>query len=123
MRIGIVNPNLLAAEAIRRVIARSGKHDVAWIAHDGVEAVARCKRDRPDLVLMDLFMPSLDGVAATHRIMAQSPCAIVVVTAKIEDHMGKVFEAMGAGAIDAVSLPDIADCGKSRKRPAIARQD
>lgn len=109
MRIGIVNAKLLAAEAIRRVIARSGKHDVAWIAHDGAESVARCKRDRPDLVLMDLFLPRLDGVAATRQIMAHSPCAIVVVTAKIEAHMGKVFEAMGAGAIDAVNLPDFAD--------------
>ena len=62
MKIGIVNVGVLAAEAIRRVIVRSGKHDVAWIARDGAEAVARCHRDRPDLVLMDLFMPRLDGV-------------------------------------------------------------
>ena len=117
MRIGIVNPKLLAAEAIRRVIAGNGKHDVAWIAHDGAEAVARCKRDRPDLVLMDLFMPRLDGVEATRQIMAHSPCAIVVATAKVEDHMGKVFEAMGAGALDAVSLPVFADaeCLESAK--------
>jgi two-component system response regulator WspF len=122
MRIGIVNSNLLAAEAIRRAIARSGKHDVAWIARDGVEAVARCKRDRPELVLMDLFLPSLDGVGATHRIMAHSPCAIVVVTAKIENHMGKVFEAMGAGAIDAVSLPDIADAASLESaKPLLAK--
>jgi two-component system response regulator WspF len=105
MRIGIVNDMLLAAEAIRRAIARSGKHDVAWIAHDGAEAVARCKRDRPDLVLMDLFMPRLDGVEATRQIMASTPCAIIVATAKVEQHTGKVFEAMGAGALDAVSLP------------------
>jgi two-component system, chemotaxis family, response regulator WspF len=122
MRIGIVNPRLLAAEAIRRVIARSGKHDVAWIAQDGVEAVARCRRDRPDLVLMDLFMPRLDGVEATRQIMAHSPCAIIVATAKVEDHMGKVFEVMGAGAIDAVSLPDFADAASLESaRPLLAK--
>ena len=49
MRIGIVNDMLLAAEAIRRLIVRHGKHEVAWIAHDGVDAVTRCQRDRPAL--------------------------------------------------------------------------
>lgn len=109
MRIGIVNDMSLAAETIRRVIVRSGKHDVAWIAHDGAEAVARCQRDRPDLVLMDLFMPRMDGVEATRQIMAQTPCAIIVATAKADAHAGKVFEAMGAGALDAVSLPAFTD--------------
>jgi len=104
MRIGIVNHGLLAAEAIGRVIERGGKHAVAWIAHDGAEAVARCQRDRPELVLMDLFLPRLDGVEATRQIMAHTPCAIIVVTAQVEAHAGKVFEAMGAGALDAVSL-------------------
>ena len=107
MRIAIVNDLMLAAEAIRRVIVRSGKHEVAWIAHDGDEAVARCQRDRPDLVLMDLFMPRLDGVEATRQIMTHSPCAIIIATARVGDHTGKVFEAMGAGALDAVSLPRI----------------
>lgn len=105
MRIGIVNDMLLAAEALRRTIVQAGKHDVVWIAQDGVEAVARCERDRPDLVLMDLFMPRLDGVEATRQIMARTPCAIVIATAKVEEHTGKVFEAMGAGALDAVNVP------------------
>jgi len=109
MRIAIVNDVLLAAEALRRVIVRAGEHDVAWMAFDGEEAVARCQRDRPDLILMDLFMPRMDGVEATRQIMATTPCAIIVATAKVEEHTGKVFEAMGAGALDAVSLPVFTD--------------
>jgi two-component system, chemotaxis family, response regulator WspF len=105
MRIGIVNDMLLAAEALRRTIVQASKHDVVWIAQDGIEAVARCERDRPDLVLMDLFMPRLDGVEATRQIMARTPCAIVIATAQVEEHTGKVFEAMGAGALDAVNVP------------------
>ena len=109
MRIGIVNDMLLAAEALRSTIVRSGQHDVAWIANDGVEAVVRCQLDRPDLVLMDLFMPRMDGVEATRQIMTNTPCAIIVATAKVGEHAGRVFEAMGAGALDAVSLPGIND--------------
>jgi two-component system response regulator WspF len=105
MRIGIVNDTLLAAEALRRSIVNASKHDVVWIAHDGADAVARCERDRPDLVLMDLFMPHLDGVEATRQIMARTPCAVMIATAQVEDHTAKVFEAMGAGALDAVNIP------------------
>ena len=105
MRIGIANDMLLAAEALRRTIVQASKHEVVWIAQDGADAVARCERDRPDLVLMDLFMPRLDGVEATRQIMAKTPCAIVIATAQVENYTGKVFEAMGAGAVDVVNIP------------------
>ena len=105
MRIAIVNDVQIAIEALRRVIVREGRHHIAWIAQDGEEAVTRCRKDKPDLVLMDLFMPGIDGVETTRRIMAQSPCAIIVATANVPDHPAKVFEAMGAGALDAVSIP------------------
>src|SRR5262249_57602104 len=83
MRIGIVNDMALAREALRRVVLSSPDHEVAWMAGDGAEAVARARADPPDLILMDLFMPGVDGVEATRRIMGESPCAILVVTATI----------------------------------------
>src|SRR4051812_12803351 len=107
MRIGIVNDVATAVESIRRVVRTVPSYEVAWVARDGVEAVSRSAQDTPDLILMDLLMPALDGVEATRRIMAQSPCAILVVTATVEGNAAKVFEAMGAGAIDAVQTPGI----------------
>ena len=105
MRVAVVNDSKLAAESLRRVIADSGRHEVSWIAEDGEDAVRRCGIDLPDLVLMDLIMPHLDGVEATRRIMAKTPCAIVVVTASVAGNAAKVFEAMGAGALDAINTP------------------
>ena len=105
MRIGIVNDVTLAVEAVRRVIIASHEHQVAWIAYDGAQAVELCSHDTPDLVLMDLIMPGVNGVEATRRIMKDSPCPIVVVTANITDNSSLVFEAMGAGALDAVNTP------------------
>lgn len=105
MKIGIVNDMFMAVEAMRRVLAGSGAHQVAWIARDGVQAVEMCAKDKPDLVLMDLIMPNMDGVEATRQIMLKSPCPIVVVTANVDDNSSKVFEAMGAGALDAVNTP------------------
>ena len=64
-----------------------------------------CAQDTPDLVLMDLIMPGMDGVEATRRIMAATPCAILIVTASVGANAQRVFEAMGHGALDAVDTP------------------
>lgn len=105
MRIAIVNDTLMAVEAVRRTLMRSGKHELAWIARNGAEAVEMCTQDRPDLVLMDLIMPVMDGVKATRQIMANTPCPILIVTASIEGNSGRAFDALGAGALDVVKTP------------------
>ncbi len=111
MRIAVVNDMALAAEVLRRIVKQSG-HEVAWTAADGAEAVARCRGDRPDLILMDLVMPNMDGTEATCRIMREAPCAILIVTASVAGNAAKVFEAMGYGALDAVRTPTLAGLGK-----------
>lgn len=108
MRIGLVNDLPMAVEAMRRVLATATQHSVVWTARDGAEAVQACARDRPDLILMDLIMPVMDGVEATRRIMAATPCAILVVTATVDGNSGRVFDALGAGALDAVNTPTLA---------------
>jgi chemotaxis response regulator CheB len=105
MRIAIVNDMPMAAETLRRAIAGTAEHAVAWIAANGAEAVDACKRDLPDLILMDLLMPVMDGVEATRRIMQKTPCAILVVTSSVTGNYAKAFEAMGAGAIDLTETP------------------
>jgi len=104
MRIAIVNDLSIAVEAIRRVLVPAG-HEVAWVARTGAEAVEKCAGDKPDLILMDLIMPGMDGTEATRRIMATTPCPILVVTAVVDGHAERVFEALGAGALDAVKTP------------------
>jgi chemotaxis response regulator CheB len=108
MRIGIVNDLPLAVEALRRALALKPQHQVAWIARDGAEAVDLCAQDRPDLILMDLFMPGMPGVEATRRIMAETPCAILIVTVNVGRNASSVFEAMGHGALDAIDTPALA---------------
>lgn len=115
MRIAIVNDMALAVEILRRAVLQRPEHQVIWVARDGLEAVELSQRDRPDLILMDLIMPGMDGVEATRQIMAQSPCAILIVTASVGARVGKVFEAMGHGALDAVNTPtlDSSDLAKT----------
>ena len=119
MRIGIVNDVAIAVEAMRRVVVAAPQHSVAWTARDGAEAVQLCASDRPDLVLMDLIMPVMDGLEATRRIMAATPCPILVVTATVDGNSGRVFEALGAGALDAVNTPVLAGEGAAASARAL----
>ena len=107
MRIAIVNDMPMAVEALRRALALEPGHEVVWVAGNGAEAVKLCAADTPDLILMDLIMPVMDGVEATRRIMTESPCAIVIVTVDRQQNVHRVFEAMGHGALDVVDTPAI----------------
>lgn len=122
MRIAIVNDMPMAIEAMRRVVLSSKQHDVVWTAHNGIEAVERCARNRPDLILMDLIMPEMDGVEATRRIMRDTPCPILIVTASVNQNSAIVFEAMGAGALDAVNTPMLGMGGESEGREILLRK-
>lgn len=117
MRIAIVNDMPLAVEALRRALAFEPAHQVIWVASNGAEAVQRCAECTPDLILMDLIMPIMDGVEATRRIMAETPCAIVIVTVDRQQNVHRVFEAMGHGALDVVDTPAI---GAGNPREAAA---
>ncbi|MBC3954501.1 MULTISPECIES: chemotaxis response regulator protein-glutamate methylesterase [Pseudomonas] len=107
MKIAIVNDMPMAVEALRRALAFEPMHQVIWVAGNGAEAVRACAEQTPDLILMDLIMPVMDGVEATRQIMASTPCAIVIVTVDRAQNVHRVFEAMGHGALDVVDTPAI----------------
>jgi two-component system, chemotaxis family, response regulator WspF len=124
MNIGIANDTPLAVEALRRVLALRPEHRVVWVATDGAQAVDFCAAHPPDIVLMDLIMPGLDGVEATRRIMAsRTPCAVLVVTAAGQNTW-RVYEAMGAGALDVVDVPTLGiDAADNTAQPLLAKVD
>jgi len=109
--IGIVNDLVICIESLQMVLASAPEHRVVWVAKNGQEAVDYCKKQTPDLVLMDLLMPVMNGVEATRRIMQSTPCPILVVTSTVSGNSAKVFEAMSAGALDAVATPVIGKTG------------
>lgn len=105
MKIAIVNDLPIAVETLRRVLRTVNDYELVWVATNGMEAVQKCAAARPDLILMDLLMPIMNGAGATRWIMNTCPCAILLVTSSIQSHLSEVFSAMCDGALDVVLMP------------------
>jgi DNA-binding NarL/FixJ family response regulator len=96
MRILIADDHTLFRESLRSLLSSRG-FEVVGEAREGQEAVELARRLQPDIVLMDLAMPGLDGLAATRLISAEIPqVKVVVLTGSDED--AKLFEAIKSGA-------------------------
>jgi two-component system response regulator WspF len=123
VRIAIVNDLAPVVEFLRQIITEVPGYEVTWVARNGVDAVKKCAADIPDLILMDLTMPAMDGVEATRRIMAESPCPILIVTATVDGNTSKIFEAMGYGALDAINTPLMGNgAAEQRSREALLKR-
>jgi two-component system response regulator WspF len=107
MKVAIVNDSRATAEVLRRILAEVPEFDLIWIAYSGEEALHLTAAERPDIVLMDLIMPGLDGAETTRQLMEKTPCIVLVVTATTVGNRSLVFEAMGYGALDAVNTPTL----------------
>ncbi|GAA4219649.1 response regulator [Actinocatenispora rupis] len=95
-RVLIADDQALLRSGFRMILDRAGV-DVVGEAADGNEAIASAARLRPDVVLMDIRMPELDGLAATRRVLAADPaCRVLILTTFDLDRY--VYEALASGA-------------------------
>jgi two-component system, NarL family, response regulator LiaR len=98
IRILIADDHAIVRKGIKALLATEPDMEVVGEAADGEEAIARALALRPNVILMDLVMPKLDGIEATRRISAQQPqVRILVLTSFAADD--KVFPAVKAGAL------------------------
>jgi response regulator NasT len=87
---------------LRTILERTG-FEVCAEARDGEEAVALAAREQPDLAILDVKMPRLDGIEAARRILAERPIPIVMLTAYGQDEL--VSRAVEAGVFGYVVKP------------------
>jgi DNA-binding NarL/FixJ family response regulator len=98
VRVLIVDDQALFRAGLRTLLSTRSELEVVGDAENGEQALALAASLRPDVVLMDLKMSVLDGVAATRRLRVQSPdCRVVALTTFEDDEL--VFEALRAGAL------------------------
>jgi DNA-binding NarL/FixJ family response regulator len=94
----IVDDQRLVRAGLRVLLEQHDDLEVAGEAGDGAEAIALVERRRPDVVLMDIRMPGVDGLEATRRVLAEHGDAVRVIVLTTFDADAYVFEALRAGA-------------------------
>jgi DNA-binding NarL/FixJ family response regulator len=97
VRVLVVDDDDLMRAGLRSVLASEETIEVVGESADGRQAVAAARSLQPDVVLMDIRMPELDGISATSQLLASSPSSRVVVLTTFEDEE-YVFGALSAGA-------------------------
>jgi DNA-binding NarL/FixJ family response regulator len=107
VKVLIADDHRLFAEALRAILSADDRIEVVGLAASGEDAVSKAGRLAPDVVLMDISMPGLDGVEATRRILDVRPEArVLMVTGS--DAQEDVDAARGAGASGYVTKDRIA---------------
>ncbi len=85
IKVLLVDDQMLLAEGIRSVLQTSEDIRVIGIAQDGAEALERCKKEAPDVVLMDIRMPNMNGVVATKRIKELNDGIKIIILTTFDD--------------------------------------
>ncbi|HSH77686.1 MAG TPA: response regulator transcription factor [Herpetosiphonaceae bacterium] len=131
IRVLIVDDHIVVRKGIRALMVTEPDIEVVGEANDGEEAIAESAQLRPDVILMDLVMPQIDGITAIQRILASQPEARILVLTSF-DADDKVFPAIRAGAqgyvlkdagpAELVRAIQRVSRGESSLHPAIARR-
>lgn len=98
IRLMVVDDHAIVRQGLERLISTALDLELVGSAADGAQAVELAAQVLPDVVLMDLAMPVLDGVEATRRILAEQPDVRVVVLTSFGDE-SRILDALSAGAV------------------------
>lgn len=95
------------AAALRRTLEYDGDINVICVCATAEEALAAIRRQRPDLITMDIELPGMDGLSAIELIMGTRPVPIIVLSSHVGRGSDKAAAALAAGALDALAKDDL----------------
>ena len=106
IRVLVADDSALMRQTLKRIISDSSDLELAGVARDGEDAVAKARELRPDVVSMDINMPKLDGISALQMILEEKICPVVMVSSLTQKGATTTFECLELGAFDFVGKPD-----------------
>ena len=123
IRVLVVEDSATMRHHLREALAQDPELQIVGEAVDGGHAVELCGRLRPDVVTMDMMLPTMSGLAATEHIMADFPTPILVVSSADRRELYSTYNALAAGAVDVLEKPrgDDSDDGWAQRLRAAVR--
>lgn len=105
-RLLIVDDSQTMRQVLTHIFSKEPDLQVVGTAKNGKEAVELVEKLQPDVITMDICMPSMDGIEAINRIMSSFPTPIVVISSKLDDEsLNASFRALEAGALSVLEKP------------------
>jgi two-component system chemotaxis response regulator CheB len=123
IRVLVVEDSATMRHALREALAADPDLRVVGEAIDGGQAVEMVGRLRPDVITMDMMLPTMSGLVATEHIMAEFPTPILVVSSADRQELFSTYNALAAGAVEVLEKPrgDDSDAGWARRLCATVR--
>ena len=130
-RVLLVDDEALVRAGLRMILEAAGDIDVVGEAADGADAVEAVRRARPDVVLMDIRMPRLDGLAALQALRAldDPPPVVILTTFDLDDYVFRALQAGAAGfllkdtpPLELVNAVRVVASGDSMLSPSVTRR-
>lgn len=103
----IVDDSALVRQALQSIFDKDPQINVIATAQDPYVAVTKMKTERPDVIILDIEMPRMDGVTFLQKIMSQHPIPVVICSTLVESNSQTLMKALEAGAVDIIKKPKI----------------
>ena len=107
IRVHIVDDSAVVREVLTTVLSKAGDIEVLHASQDPVFALERMQRDWPDVIILDIEMPRMDGLTFLRKIMRERPTPVIICSSLAEEGMPVTLQALEAGAIAIVTKPKI----------------
>src|SRR6201985_1712941 len=107
IRVLIVDDSASGRQILTLILNEDPDMEVMGAASDPFAAARRLQEEIPDVIILDIEMPRMDGITFLRKIMAQRPIPVIICSSLTEEGSGLLFEDFEAGAVDIVSKPRV----------------
>ena len=107
VKVMIIDDSALVRKVLKEIINNIPGMRVASIAKDPIQAVEKIKKEKPDVITLDLQMPRMDGLTFLKRLMSSKPIPVVVISSLSKKGSKDTMKALELGAVDFVTKPSL----------------